>query len=1249
MNKMKSIKKLRATALALAITLFSSVLAQKSTSFGDSLAGFDENAAKEAALKNGCFGKEFPVFMEIAKRKYVDQKFNLKKHPQYTLAPSLVGKTAAVAPACTNEDFEATPASIITTANQVLGWTASYGTVNQANQICQLTPANCCPNTPNEIQVFSSPTGIIDNAIGNTYPIYSVFGTSGPNAGIGANPQLGLPNMFGNNFIRLNSNVSQPAGPGGSGHRSVAMLSKSFNVTAQNALFQFAFIGVFAPAHACCDAPSMQIILTNCTTNSVLPCPNYSVTVPTSQCSNTNTMQYFVAGSGAVYNPSSFANYVFNKWRLNTIDLTPYIGQNICIDVLVADCPYGGHYGYVYFDAQCSPMDIIGNGSNFPAGTPSITLPTCGASGATITLPNGLGPYSWNGPGITGNLTIPSFTNQTIVTTVSGTLNAIMNPAGACNPIIKNITVTITPAPNLNLQPIQPSCSSTVASINGTLTVGSQPFTAVTTGPTGTVSTNVTGATMSTTNNLVAGQHTVSITDAIGCKITQVVTINPPPAQANFTVGSPGNDYTLTCLNTPITMTTTSFSGPLTYTWTSTGGTLTGQTANITQPGVWQVVGQHPVSGCSVAVTFTISQNLASPTIAVTPTVQSITCNVAASCMTLTSNLGPNVTTNWYQVNGTNTVYVGVPQQTINIFCPSAPGVYWAESINNLTGCKSTRSVQVTASVGVPIFTVTSPSNFTVGCSTTSITSMQITSVITNPVLNTPVSYTFLPPGSTVVITPTTVLGTNPNQNNVTTPGTWVVYVKDLTNNCLTSMSVSIIQNTLAPNVDFLQPLPILTCSQPSMVLNGFSSNNNVTITWTVPATPSNSVNPTPNTTVTIKPSVTGSTANITVVGIYTVGAVDNNNLCRSVKTGTILQDIRVPRFTISALTNSVINCKNPDVVITPIITPTLAVALVPTYTWYPPTGPGVPGTQFNTTAAGSHTAISMSSINGCTDQATYIVAADFAAPAVDFSQTFTINCGTNPTVALFPVITGTTTGFTYNWNVFPPGVVVSNPTSSTIIGSQPGEYGITVTNTVNGCKTSGVYDVEVGELNVDFTPSVTFGYAPLGVTFANNSASSSSLGVMTATWSYGNGSVLSNTYTNGTSTITPSANYTAPGTYSVLLSVSQGTCTGSKVKLIVVEVPSKIEVPNVFTPNGDKVNDVFRLIASSLDEVTATIYDRWGNKVYDVISKTGNIGWDGKNLSGKDCPDGTYFYMIKAKGKDGEEYDLKGNVSLYR
>jgi gliding motility-associated-like protein len=95
--------------------------------------------------------------------------------------------------------------------------------------------------------------------------------------------------------------------------------------------------------------------------------------------------------------------------------------------------------------------------------------------------------------------------------------------------------------------------------------------------------------------------------------------------------------------------------------------------------------------------------------------------------------------------------------------------------------------------------------------------------------------------------------------------------------------------------------------------------------------------------------------------------------------------------------------------------------------------------------------------------------------------------------------------------------------------------------------------------------------------------------------------------------------------------------------------MPSKLEVPNVFTPNGDGSNDVFFFKTANLIEITAIIFDRWGNKVYETDSSTDNVGWDGKNLLGKDCAPGVYFYIVKATGKDAQAYEKKGNVSLFR
>ncbi|MBL7933485.1 MAG: gliding motility-associated C-terminal domain-containing protein, partial [Bacteroidia bacterium] len=83
--------------------------------------------------------------------------------------------------------------------------------------------------------------------------------------------------------------------------------------------------------------------------------------------------------------------------------------------------------------------------------------------------------------------------------------------------------------------------------------------------------------------------------------------------------------------------------------------------------------------------------------------------------------------------------------------------------------------------------------------------------------------------------------------------------------------------------------------------------------------------------------------------------------------------------------------------------------------------------------------------------------------------------------------------------------------------------------------------------------------------------------------------------------------------------------------------------------PNGDGINDLYFIKASGLKEVNATIYDRWGHVVYELKNEKGRIEWDGKNQYGKDCAEGTYFFVIKATGEDGTAYDEKGTITLVR
>jgi len=87
------------------------------------------------------------------------------------------------------------------------------------------------------------------------------------------------------------------------------------------------------------------------------------------------------------------------------------------------------------------------------------------------------------------------------------------------------------------------------------------------------------------------------------------------------------------------------------------------------------------------------------------------------------------------------------------------------------------------------------------------------------------------------------------------------------------------------------------------------------------------------------------------------------------------------------------------------------------------------------------------------------------------------------------------------------------------------------------------------------------------------------------------------------------------------------------------------LEVPNVFTPNGDGINDLFIIKASGLVEYRISIFSRLGILVFQ--EKAPIITWDGRNSSGNEVSQGTYFYIIKAI--DNSIKPRRGTLLLYR
>ncbi len=88
-------------------------------------------------------------------------------------------------------------------------------------------------------------------------------------------------------------------------------------------------------------------------------------------------------------------------------------------------------------------------------------------------------------------------------------------------------------------------------------------------------------------------------------------------------------------------------------------------------------------------------------------------------------------------------------------------------------------------------------------------------------------------------------------------------------------------------------------------------------------------------------------------------------------------------------------------------------------------------------------------------------------------------------------------------------------------------------------------------------------------------------------------------------------------------------------------------EFPNVFTPDGNGVNDIFGVVSNCTTgfSVNILIYDRWGNKVFS--SSGAPTGWDGK-IRGKSANSGVYIF--KASIEYGEDrYIFVGNLTLLR
>jgi gliding motility-associated-like protein len=245
--------------------------------------------------------------------------------------------------------------------------------------------------------------------------------------------------------------------------------------------------------------------------------------------------------------------------------------------------------------------------------------------------------------------------------------------------------------------------------------------------------------------------------------------------------------------------------------------------------------------------------------------------------------------------------------------------------------------------------------------------------------------------------------------------------------------------------------------------------------------------------------------------------------------------------------------------------------------------------------------------------------------PLSTSSYTDSICGGTDVIIATHPY--GGNPPYTYAWSTVP-----AQTTDSITVGL--GFYSCVVTDACGSFSPLFITVVpRVGSIPA-FYPIPDTIQAGGFVNFVNLSH-----GAASYEWIFGNGGTSADS--------APYEPYNVSGSYLVcLVAYNANGCHDTVCEGLYVYT-EKIIIPNVFTPNGDGINDVFHVTMDDMSEYNLKIFNRWGELVFEADSP--NIDWTGRSNSGVLESSGTYYYIIQATDYSNVKHNLDGYIQLLR
>ena len=219
--------------------------------------------------------------------------------------------------------------------------------------------------------------------------------------------------------------------------------------------------------------------------------------------------------------------------------------------------------------------------------------------------------------------------------------------------------------------------------------------------------------------------------------------------------------------------------------------------------------------------------------------------------------------------------------------------------------------------------------------------------------------------------------------------------------------------------------------------------------------------------------------------------------------------------------------------------------------------------------------------------------------------------------------------GSSYLWTVSGGSIVQGNGSNSIHVNwGQAGTETLAVTETnLTGCTglrvdtTIIIYTVPQSMFNATFEPTCAGLEASLVDASVNGSSS---------VWLFGDGTQLADTNIFPSEIVTHI--YPYGSTSQISLITTNYICSDTmQLQVPPIGLEDALDsLPNVFTPNGDGINDCFRISPEGglNDCAVLTIFNRWGHLVFEGDTK--NRCWNGKTTSGTDCNEGIYFYTLQ-------------------